>query len=151
MAACQNLLIRFTTASFTSPTADASVCTAKKLISARSSQGKPWESKKSKKVFGWSALWSTISATSIWRKKLCSLSTTLLAQKCNLCLRYDLSPMSPGRTVPVKPCCMELNPRPERLALRLGGFDWMPARCELRADMVLGESADSGRVVGQDL
>src|SRR3981189_2684300 len=98
MAACQNLLIRFTTASFTSPTADASVCTAKKLISARSSQGKPWESKKSKKVFGWSALWSTISATSIWRKKLCSLSTTLLAQKCNLCLRYDLSPMSPGRT-----------------------------------------------------
>src|SRR5258708_3151970 len=98
MAACQNLLIRFTTASFTSPTADASVCTAKKLISARSSQDKPWGSKKSKKVFGWSALWSTISATSIWRKKLCSLSTTLLAQKCNLCLRYDLSPMSPGRT-----------------------------------------------------
>src|SRR6266478_9812925 len=98
MAACQNLLIRFTTASFTSPTADASVCTAKKLISARSSQDKPWGSKKSKKVFGWSALCSTISATSIWRKKLCSLSTTLLAQKCNLCLRYDLSPMSPGRT-----------------------------------------------------
>src|ERR1700692_4321531 len=101
MAACQNLLIRFTTASFTSPTADASVCTAKKLISAQSSQDKPWGSKKSKKVFGWSALWSTISATSIWRKKLCSLSTTLLAQKCNLCLRYDMSPMSPGRT-PVK-------------------------------------------------
>src|SRR5216683_5396311 len=98
MAACQNLLIRFTTASFMSPTADASVCTAKKLISARSSQDKPWGSKKSKKVFGWSALWSTISATSIWRKKLCSLSTTLLAQKCNLCLRYDLPPMSPGRT-----------------------------------------------------
>src|SRR3984893_12546504 len=98
MVACQNLLIRFTIASFTSPTADASVCTAKKLISARSSQDKPWGSKKSKKVLGWSALWSTISATSIWRKKLCSLSTTLLAQKCNLCLRYDLSPMSPGRT-----------------------------------------------------
>src|SRR3981189_2159758 len=51
MAACQNLLIRFTTASFTSPTADASVCTAKQLISSRSSQGKPWGSKKSKKVF----------------------------------------------------------------------------------------------------
>src|SRR5260221_10393063 len=98
MAACQNLLIRFTTASFMSTTADASVCTAKKLISARSSQDKPWGSKKSKKVFGWSALWRTISATSIWRKKLCSLSTTLLAQKCNLCLRYDLLPMCPGRT-----------------------------------------------------
>src|SRR4030088_2849374 len=89
MAACQNLLIRFTTASFPSQTADASVGTAKKLISARSSQDKPWESKKSKKVFGWSALWSTISATSIWRKKLCSLSTTLLAQKWNLCLRHE--------------------------------------------------------------
>src|SRR6267143_4551652 len=112
MAACQNLLIRFTTASFMSPTADASVCTAKKLISARSSQDKPWGSKKSKKVFGWSALWSTISATSIWRKKLCSLSTTLLAQKCNLCLRYDLSPMSPGRTRERWSREWELNPRP---------------------------------------
>ena len=29
------------------------------------------ESKKSKKGFGWSALWSTISASSIWRKSLC--------------------------------------------------------------------------------
>jgi hypothetical protein len=36
------------------------------------------------------SLWSTISATSIWRKKLCSLSTTLLAQGCNLCLRNVL-------------------------------------------------------------
>src|SRR6267143_3230510 len=113
MAACQNLLIRFTTASFMSPTADASVCTAKKLISARSSQDKPWGSKKSKKVFGWSALWSTISATSIWRKKLCSLSTTLLAQKCNLCLRYDLSPMSPGRTFRIWSGRWESNPRPK--------------------------------------
>src|SRR6266403_6048755 len=112
MAACQNLLIRFTTASFTSPTADASVCTAKKLISARSSQDKPWGSKKSKKVFGWSALWSTISATSIWRKKLCSLSTTLLAQKCNLCLRYDLLPMCPGRTRELWSGRWESNPRP---------------------------------------
>src|ERR1700745_3682276 len=46
--------------------------------------------------FHWKDLRGT--ATSIWRKKLCSLSTTLLARKCNLCLRYDLSPMSPGRT-----------------------------------------------------
>src|SRR5260370_33226609 len=112
MEACQNLLIRCTTASVTSPTADASVCTAKKLISARSSQDKPWGSKKSKKVFGWSALWSTISATSIWRKKLCSLSTTLLAQKCNLCLRYDLSPMSPGRTEKFWSREWESDPRP---------------------------------------
>jgi hypothetical protein len=31
-------------------------------------------------------LWSTISGTSIWRKKLCSLSKILLAQKC---VRYE--------------------------------------------------------------
>src|ERR1700730_6180865 len=86
---------------------------ARASLSARSSQDKPWGSKKSKKVFGWSALWSTISATLIWRKKLCSLSTTLLAQKCNLCLRYDLSPMSPGRT-PLKEWSgrKDLNLRP---------------------------------------
>src|SRR5260370_33098105 len=41
----------------------------------------------------------TISGTSIWRKQLCSLSTTPLAQKCYLCSRYVLSPMSPVRTV----------------------------------------------------
>src|SRR5437899_7552765 len=98
IAACRNLLILFTTAPSTSPAADVSVSTAKKLISAPSSRDKLSVSRRSKKVFGWSALWITISGTSIWRKKLCSLSTTLLAQKCYLCSRYVLSPMSPGRT-----------------------------------------------------
>src|SRR6266852_3067684 len=40
------------------------------------------------------------------------------------------------------------EPRLESLALRLGRIDWMPARRELRAALVLCESADSGRVVG---
>jgi integrase-like protein len=70
----------------------------KKINSARSSRVRRSGSRRSKKVFGWSALWITISATSIWRKKLCSLSTTLLAQKCYLCSRYVLSPMCPVRT-----------------------------------------------------
>jgi hypothetical protein len=39
-----------------------------------------------------------------------------------------------------------LEPRLESLALRLGRIDWKPARCELRAALVLGESADTGRV-----
>src|ERR1700719_71105 len=39
-------------------------------------------------------------ATSILRRKLCNLSTIPLAQKCYLCLRYVVSPMSPGRTQP---------------------------------------------------
>ena len=38
-----------------------------------------------------------------------------------------------------------LEPRLESLALRLGRIDWKPARCELRAALVLGESADTGR------
>jgi len=36
---------------------------------------------------------------SIWRKKLCSPSTIPVGQKCYLCLRYILLPMSPGRTM----------------------------------------------------
>ncbi len=50
-------------------------------------------------------------------------------------------------SVRVKPCGMALNPALESLALRLGRIDWKPARCELRAALVLGESADTGRVV----
>ncbi len=34
----------------------------------------------------------------IWREKLFNLWTTRLAQKCNLCVRYVVLPMSPGRT-----------------------------------------------------
>ena len=44
----------------------------KKLISARCSPFKPLVSKQSKRVFGWSALWITILATSIWRKNSAS-------------------------------------------------------------------------------
>ena len=41
------------------------------------------------------------------------------------------------------------EPRLESLALRLGRIDWMmPAQCERRPALVLGESADSGRVIG---
>ena len=45
-------------------------------------------------------------------QKHCKLSTTRSARGCYLCLRYDLSPMSPGRTG-VKWCRRaELNRRP---------------------------------------
>ena len=40
------------------------------------------------------------------------------------------------------------EPRLESLALRLGRIGWMHAQCERRAGLLLGESADSGRVVG---
>src|SRR5258707_12007549 len=70
------------------------------VISGPSSRGRLLVSRSSKKVFGWLALWITISGISIWRKKLCSLSTALLVQKCYLCSRYVQLPMCPRRTVP---------------------------------------------------
>ena len=39
------------------------------------------------------------------------------------------------------------EPRLESLALRLGRIGWMHAQCERPAALLLGESADSGRVV----
>jgi len=53
-----------------------------------------------------------------------------------------------GPALPVKLCSMDLNRSSKSLALRLGRIDWMPARCELLAALVLGESRDTGRVVG---
>lgn len=44
-----------------------------------------------------------------------------------------------------------LEPRLESLALRLGRIDWKRARCELRAALVLGESADTRRVANRKL
>jgi hypothetical protein len=46
-------------------------------------------------VSSWSALWSTIWVLSIWKRKLCSPSKTPSGQKCYLCLRNNLLPMSP--------------------------------------------------------
>jgi hypothetical protein len=51
----------------------------KKLISVRFLLVKLLVSRRSKKVFGWSALRIKILGTSIWRKKLYGLSKTLLA------------------------------------------------------------------------
>ncbi len=60
---------------------------------------KPSASRKSTTASGSSALWITISVISIWRRKLCSPSTTPSGQKCYLCLRYILLPMCPVRTL----------------------------------------------------
>src|ERR1700741_4707394 len=48
---------------------------------------------------GWLALWTMIWGTSIWRHRYSNHSKIRSAQKCNLCLRYELSPMSPGQTL----------------------------------------------------
>ena len=50
--------------------------------------------------------------TSIWRLECSNRSKIRSAQKCNLCLRNDLSPMSPGRTDKKWSREWELNPRP---------------------------------------
>ena len=90
--------IHSTTAQSLSPAADVSVCTTRRSTSACPWQDRPSESKKSTTASGWSVLWITISAISIWRKKPCSPCRTPSGQKCNLCLRNVLLPMSPERT-----------------------------------------------------
>jgi len=82
-----------------------------KSTSASLSPARPSALKRSTTVSGWSALWSTISAISIWGKKLCSPCRTPSGQKCNLCLRNVLLPMSPERTICVWRDRMDLNGR----------------------------------------
>ncbi len=55
-------------------------------------------SRRSTRAFGSQVSCTTISDTSTWSKKPCSPSTARSARGCHLCLRYDLSPMSPGWT-----------------------------------------------------
>ena len=55
-------------------------------------------SRKSTTAFGSSASCTMIWDTSIWSRKPCNPSTTRSARGCHPCLRYDLLPMSPGRT-----------------------------------------------------
>ena len=61
----------------------------KKINLTRSLAGHAVGVKKSKAESGWSALWITISAISIWRRKHYSLSKTPSDQKCYLCLRNN--------------------------------------------------------------
>src|SRR5215218_2265708 len=49
-------------------------------------------------AFGSSASCATISASSTWNREPCNPSTTPSGRGCHPCLRYDLSPMCPGRT-----------------------------------------------------
>jgi len=97
--ASANRTIRSTTKPSSSPAAAACACIAKRLISALVWPAKRLASRKSMTASGSSASWTTILVISIWRKKLCSPSTTPSGQKCYLCLRYILLPMSPGRTM----------------------------------------------------
>jgi hypothetical protein len=69
--------------------------------------------KEVEKGFGWSTLWSTTPATSTWRKKLCSLSTTLLILTCYQCSWYVLLRMCPGWTQGLWSGRWESNPRPK--------------------------------------
>src|SRR5262249_54946816 len=89
-----------------------SLPTTRRSTSACPSLAKPSASKKSTTAFGWSVLWITISAILIWRKKPCSPWRTPSGQKCNLCLRNVLLPMSPERTTYFVSGGEDLNLRP---------------------------------------
>jgi Integrase core domain len=72
IAASENSSILSTIGQLWSPAAEESAFTKRKSISALLSRVKPWASKRSTTVFGWSALWTTISVTSILRRRLCN-------------------------------------------------------------------------------
>jgi hypothetical protein len=59
---------------------------------------RPSLSRKSTTAFGSSPSCTMILDTSTWSREPCNPSTTPSAQGCHPCLRYALSPMSPGRT-----------------------------------------------------
>src|SRR6266496_3175010 len=80
-------------------TACGRICMHRKKITSRPSwQAKPSESKRSTTAFGSSASCTTIWDISTSNRGPCSPSTTPSARGCHPCLRYNLSPMSPGRT-----------------------------------------------------
>ena len=76
----------------------ASACIARRSTSRPCWPAKGSASRKSTTAFGSSASCTTILDTSTWSRKPCNLSTTRSARGCHPCLRYDLSPMCPGRT-----------------------------------------------------
>ena len=52
--------------------------------------------KEGRKVFGWSALWSTIPGTSIWKKKLCSSSKPFWPERVTYVAGTNQPPTSYG-------------------------------------------------------
>ena len=75
-----------------------SVWVRKRSTSAPSLLARRSVSRKFRMTFGWSASWTMIWGTSMWRPECWNLSTTRSARGCHLCSRNVLSPMSPGRT-----------------------------------------------------
>src|SRR5215472_1885689 len=72
------------------PTVVGFVWDTKRLISARSSPGKPWASKKCTTISGWLALWIMIWDTSIWRPECWNRSRIHSAQKFKTCYQGAL-------------------------------------------------------------
>jgi transposase-like protein len=82
-----------------SPPADGSVCIASGSTSQPCSPAKNSASRKSMTAFGSPASCSMISDISTWSRKPCNPSTTRSARGCHPCLRYEVLPISPGRTI----------------------------------------------------
>ena len=95
-----------------SPAVGGSACIARKSTFPPCSPGSGSASAKSMTESGSSPSWTTILAISTWSRKPCSPSTTHSARGCYLCLRYELSPMCPGRTAKEWLRGRDSNPRP---------------------------------------
>ena len=93
------------------PPAAVSACIARKSISPPSSPDRGWASRRSTRELGSSASSTMIWDISTWSGEPCKPSTTPSSQGCHLCLKYILSPMSPGRTRKHWSGRRESNPR----------------------------------------
>src|SRR5215475_7731343 len=80
-------------------------------------------------------IWDTL----IWRLECSNRSKIRSAQKCNPCLRYELSPMSPGRTFVFWSGRWESNPRP-KLGKLLYCHCTTPARCHISVIILKNKS-----------
>src|SRR5690606_18873110 len=90
--------IRSTTRMSSSHPVDASACTERRSTYRPSSPDSASASRKSTRASGSSASCITTWDISTWSRKPCKPSTTRSARGCNLCLRYETSPMCPGWT-----------------------------------------------------
>lgn len=84
---------------------------ARRSTSPPCSQARSSASRRSTTAFGSSPSSITISAISIWSRRLCNPSTTPSARVCHPCLRYVLSPICPGRTFSILERAKGFEPR----------------------------------------
>ena len=98
ITACRNCNIRFTTETSWSPTAAASACTGKRSISTVLAGQKLGIKEVDDGIWLVSFMHYDLGYIDLEQRTLQPLDNPF-GKRCYLCLRYNLLPMSPGRTI----------------------------------------------------